>query len=207
MFFEDFPFAYSLDELLRRPDASQSPPTVPRGSLVSQIKARRRLAAVNAKLHALAEVFDRQIRCELFPAISNYVAEAKQIDLAALSAEQLVECWRKREKQVLDVFGPQLFMPSLIGAMAIADLRTFLAENFWDEDANALAHLISSGGEADRTVVANAELHEVAKGGRSLDAWLADHGHRAANEFDLAVLRMARAAAGRVRNGRLPDDR
>ena len=45
--------------------------------------------------------------------------------------------------------------------MALAELRTFLAENFWDEDPDALSQLISSGGPPNRTVVADAELYEV----------------------------------------------
>ena len=189
MFFENFPFTYDLEELTRSPGASQTPPTLPRGSLASRIKIGRRLAAVNAKLHALSAVYDRQIHDGLFPEISSYVADAKRIDLGSLSGEQLIECWRKHEMQVLDVFGAQLLLPSLIGAVAIADLRQFIAENFWDEDPDALVYLISSGGDPDRTVVADAELYELAKGTRPLETWLADHGHRAANEFDLAAPR------------------
>ena len=70
--------------------------------------------------------------------------------------------------------------------MALAELRTFLAENFWDEDADALAHLISSGGPPDRTVTRDAELYEVGKGNQPLETWLGTYGHRAADELELA---------------------
>ena len=77
MFFENYPFVYVLEELKRNPNASQTPPTLPRGSLSSRIKVGRRLAVVNAKLRELAVDYDRQLRETLFPAISQYVADAK----------------------------------------------------------------------------------------------------------------------------------
>ena len=46
--------------------------------------------------------------------------------------------------------------------------------------------LISAGGEADRTVIADAELFKVAGGKWLLETWLADYGHRGPGEFDLA---------------------
>ncbi len=38
MFFADFPFAYAVEDLRRNPDASQTPPTLPRGSLSSRFR-------------------------------------------------------------------------------------------------------------------------------------------------------------------------
>ena len=73
--------------------------------------------------------------------------------------------------------------------MVWADLETFLHENFWDEHADALLRLIAAGGKPDYTVIANAELFEVAHGKRTLDSWLASHGHRGPGEFDLATPR------------------
>ena len=84
--------------------------------------------------------------------------------------------------------------------MAIAELRAFLAESFWDEDPDALAHLVSSGGPPDRTVTRDAELYEVGKGNRSLETWLGEHGHRGADELDLAAPRWREPSeAGAVR--------
>jgi phosphohistidine swiveling domain-containing protein len=186
MFFQDFPFAYDLEELKRSPEASQMPPTLPRGSLFSRWKSRRRLIDANAKLHALSASCDRVLRDTLFAGMVAYVSNAKQIDLPCLTAEQLIGCWQEHEKQVLDTFGPQSLMPSLLCGMAMAELRTFLAEHFWDEEPGALANLISSGGSPNRTVAADAELYAVRKENRSLEAWLAEHGHRAPGELDLA---------------------
>ncbi|MCY2988427.1 MAG: PEP-utilizing enzyme [Planctomycetota bacterium] len=213
MFFENFPFAYDLVELQRSPDASQTPPTLPRGSLASRLKAGRRLAAATAKLQALAADFDRQLRDRFFPSLARYVADAKQLDLRSLSAEQLVDCWQTHEQQVLDTFGPQSLLPSLISEMALAELRVFLAEQFWDEEPDSLALLISSGGPPDRTVSSDLELYEVGQGQRPLATWLAEHGHRASGEFDLAAPRWreqpeaVHAMAARLAVGDSPQER
>ncbi len=147
MFFQDFPFAYDLEELKRNPDAAQTPPTRPRGSAASRWKAGRRLAAASAKLRRLAIDFDRRLRDTVFPEVARYVADAKQTDLASLSPEQLAQRWEECEKRVFDVFAPDSLMPGLIAAMAIGELRAFVAEHFWDddEDADSLVRRISSG--------------------------------------------------------------
>jgi len=215
MFFEDFPFAYAVEELERSPDASQTPPTLPRGSLSSRWKARRRLAAARSKLRFLSIDYDRRLRDTIFPAFARYVAEAKQVDLQRLSTDRLIECWQEREKQVLDTFGGQSLMPSFLCEMAIAELRTFLAESFWDEDPDALAHLISSGGPPDGTVMRDVELYEVGKGSRSLEVWLNSNGHRGGDELELAAprwrepseVRTVRDMAARLAAGEGPLER
>lgn len=186
MLFENFPFAYDLEELKRNPDASQAPPTRPCGSLVSRCQAQRKLAAVRARLKSVSVNLEGELRHDLFPGIGAFVAEAKRTDWRSLSTEQLLEQWERVEREILDVFGPRLLLPGLMAAMTLGELRTFLSETFWDEDAEALAQLLSAGGAPDRTIIADVELCEVAQGQRSLETWLAEHGHRAAGEFDLA---------------------
>ncbi|HWE04072.1 MAG TPA: PEP/pyruvate-binding domain-containing protein [Tepidisphaeraceae bacterium] len=189
MFFENFPFAYDSAELKRSPDASQTPPTLPTGTFSQRTAAARKLAAVNAKLLALSGDLDRRLNAEIFPAFAAWCAQEKKRDLAGLTPAQLVDLWREREKAVLSDFAPQSLLPSLVTGMASADLRTALAELFWDEDPDALSQLISSGGPPNRTVTADAELFEAARNNQPLDQWIVDHGHRAAGEFDLAAPR------------------
>ena len=190
MFFEDFPFAYDLEEVgTRFPDASQTPPTVARSTLIARMKAGGRLGRVNAELQKLAADFDRRLNDELFPAFARWRVAEKTRDLAALSIESLIDLWRERETKVLDEFAPLSLLPSLISGMALGDLRAFLAIHFWQDDPDELSQLISAGGPPNRTVVADAELHEVGQGKRTLDQWILDHGHRAAGEFDLAARR------------------
>jgi pyruvate,water dikinase len=213
MFAPEFPYAYDLETLKRSPDASQSPPTLPRGTLRNRLKAGRMLAAVTARLRVKAAGLDRELRESTFPAIERYVGDARSINLGAVN--DLTELWMKQEEQVFDRFAPRLLLPSLISGMALADLRNFLVEVCWREDPDALAQFLSSasGGAPTRTLLADAGLYQVGRGAASLDDWIRAHGHRGPNEFDLAAPRwreqpdLLREAAVRLATGEDPLER
>ncbi len=213
LFSQNYPFAYDIRELERRPDASATPPTLPRGSWIDRLKAGRRVWAVQCKLQALAVDFDRKLLDVFIPEFVGYVAEAKRSDCRSASVEHLIESWERHEKEVLDTFAPRSLMPSLIGQMALTELNTFLAEHFWEEDLDSLTQEISSGGPATSTVISDNELYEVGQGTRSQEAWLAEHGHRGNQEFDLASPRLreqpeeARKIALRLATGDSPLER
>ncbi len=186
MFCRDFPFAYDLEQLIADPEASQKPPTVPQGSFRTRMKASGVLAKAAAMVHTLAETADGDFRTTVVPEIVAWTAKSGTLDLASLSNDAVISLWHEYEKQILDVFGPETLLPSLICGMVWADLETFLHENFWDDDADALLRSIAPGGNPDKTVIANAELFEVTEGKRSEAEWLDLHGYRGPGEFDLA---------------------
>ena len=112
---------------------------------------------------------------------------------------------------MLDEFAPQSLLPSLISGMALADLRTFLEENFWDEDPDALSHLLSSAAPPDRTVQSDAELFEVGPGQRGrCPTGSPSTATAPPGEFDLAAPRwreqpaQAEALAPRLTGGDRP---
>ena len=186
MFFANFPFAYDIEEPQTQPrrlansaDPAAAPPPTARKSTAASPPSM-----INSPP---SRQCDRAISATPFsPDIADYAAAGTKIDLRLLSATELVALWQQHEKKVLDTFGPQSLLSSLISSMALNELRTFLADFFWEEDVDALAQQISSGGISSRTIIADAELYEVAQGIRPLETWLADHGHRAPGEFDLA---------------------
>ncbi|HEX2972783.1 MAG TPA: PEP-utilizing enzyme, partial [Tepidisphaeraceae bacterium] len=210
MFFEDYPYRYDLEALRRNPDAAQAPPTIPAGPIGARAAIGRRITRINRNLHALAQNLDQQLRQETIPAFQAWCRQEKQRNLSDLSPRELISLWQDRHRRVMDEFAPQSLLPSLILAMALADLRAFLDEQFWDDEPDALATMLSSGHAPDRTVIANAQLCEVALGTRPLEAWLAEFGHRAPDEFDLATPRWRerpdelRAMAQRLKDGADP---
>jgi phosphohistidine swiveling domain-containing protein/uncharacterized membrane protein (DUF106 family) len=216
MFFEGFPFKYDIDELRKNPDAAQNPPTIPAGSMTARMKMAKRAAAASAAVHELAKDFDEQLNQRLIPDFVAWVNEEKSKDLTTLDNDQLIELWHQREKRVMDEFAPQSLLPSLISGAALAELKSFLEENFWDEDPDQLAALLSSGHDPDLTLQSNLALYELAQqnvgfasasgvradeqiplakasptkhGANSLAQWLSKFGHRAPEEFDLGTLR------------------
>ena len=189
LFCEKFPFAYDIEKLKADPEASQRPPTVLRGNYAARARAAMQMAKVRTRLKELTLRLAGEFREKTAPAVAEYVARARQVDLGALNSGELAAHWNERETQVMNVFGPAMMMPGMICGVAWAELETFLQENFWDEDAEGLLRLISAGGDPDRTVIADAGLHEVAVRKRSIETWLGQHGHRGPGEFDLAAPR------------------
>jgi len=189
MFFEAFPYTYDLDLLRSSPDAAQGPPTVPSGSLWTQLGMARKLKGVNRTLRVLARDFDRKLTDEIIPRFEQYVRDQKAVGLAALSASQWHELWLDRQREVLDRFAPESLLPSLIVGMALDDLRSYIGEHFWDEDPDALAGELSAGGPGDLTLAASQDLHSLAAGAITVDQWIQRYGHRAPDEFDLGAPR------------------
>ncbi|MDD4888603.1 MAG: PEP/pyruvate-binding domain-containing protein [Phycisphaerae bacterium] len=186
MFFADFPFRYDAELLRVSPAAADGPPSEPAGSLLARVRARRRVKRSNAKLAAMSADFDKKLSGEVIPAFVAWCREQKAIDLTKLSGQELATLWRERERRVLDEFAPQSLLPSLIGEMALAKLRDFLAEVFWNVDVDELAAQLVAPRQPDRTVQANAELFAVSAGKQTTEQWVIEHGHRAVEEFDLA---------------------
>lgn len=189
MFSENHPFTYDETKLRENPDAAQQPPTVPVGGLSARTEAARIAKTVSAKLREEATTLDQRFDKSFVPEILAWCRTEEARDLQGLDTEGLLELWKKREQKVMDDFGATAFLPSMIEAMASADLHSFLAETFWDEDPDELAHSLGTSSVPDRTLTANAELRETALGKRTIEQWLSDHGHRAPGEFDLATRR------------------
>ena len=212
LFFENYPFNYDMDLLRCDPDAAQLPPTLPRGTLRARMAAARRIAAVHRGLGETAENLDGELRERTIPDFVAWCENQKALSLAEMPTDDLVELWRLRERRVMDEFAPQSLLPSLVIGMALAELRAFLAEHFWDadEDADELAGVLAAPPAPDRTLQANAGLFAVAQSQRSVEKWLEEHGHRGPDELDLASPRWherpddVAAMAHRLKDGQDP---
>ena len=185
MFFEGYPFAYDAALLRVSPDAAQSPPTLPTGSLGRRLGGARRIGRARARLREL-EDFDRQLTDEIVPSFVAWCQAESERDLAALTTAQLADAWRERHRRTMDEFAPASLLPSLVGGVAVADLRALVLEHFRDCDPDDLVSELSSGHAPDKTMLANDHLYEVAMGRRPIEAWLTEYGHRGPGELDLA---------------------
>ncbi len=189
MYFEEFPFRYDPDLLRCRPDASQQPPTIPAGSWRKRIQITARLARIEQRLLNLAADCDRQLGEATIPRFIAWVAGEKRRNLAALSAGEWGEVWNERKRRVLDHFAAECLLPSMIVAMGLERLGSFLKEHFWDESPADLLNVLAVGDRADSTIEFNESLRKVATGEDRLERWLADYGHRGPDEFDLGAPR------------------
>jgi phosphohistidine swiveling domain-containing protein len=189
LFGEKFPFAYDPELLRRDPDSGLAPPSIPRGSWTARFKGRRCLAEAQRRIDRESVDFDRTLAQQTIPDFVAWCAEEKKRDLSRLSAEEWIDLWHERERRLFDEFAPEIFFTSFIAATALRRLQDFVAENFWDESHETLTQLLAATGAPDQTTLADAALREVAQGRQSVEAWLANYGHRAIGEFDLAAPR------------------
>jgi len=212
LFFENYPFKYDMDLLRCDPGAAQLPPTLPAGTLRARAAAARRVAGVNRCLHEMARKLDTELNRRVIPEFVEWCQTEKLRSLESIPDGELADLWRSREHRVMDGFAPQSLLPSLVSGMALAELRDFLAENFWDaeEDADELAGMLAAPPLPDKTLQANAGLFEIVGGERTVEQWLADYGHRGEDELDLASPRWREqgeevsAMAGRLEGGQDP---
>jgi rifampicin phosphotransferase len=207
MFFASYPYKYDVEVLRKNPEAGQLPPTVPVGGVRDRLRAGRQTARANARLHELAAGFDGDLEKRTIPQFVAWCAAERKKALGSLSNAELATLWKDRAWKVLGEFAPLSLLPSLIAGVLVEDLREFLAERFWDDDAEELATTLSSPVKADKTLEANAALYKVGLGELAAEAWLGDFGHRGPNEFDLAAPRWRErplelmTMAGRLRHG------
>jgi pyruvate,water dikinase len=195
MFGDKFPFRYDLEKLRADPAAAGGPPTIPHGTFRELRRASQLEAAVGARLDQLAVDLDRRLAEEIIPAFNTWVAEEKPRDLTALTPAAWAELWHARERRTMDEFAPQSLLPSMLCVLATDRLRQFLAAHCWEEDTAALLAALSVPAHADATLRSNAGLREVAEGRLSLERWLAEFGHRAPEEFELATPRWSERPA------------
>ncbi|MDP6634738.1 MAG: PEP/pyruvate-binding domain-containing protein, partial [Phycisphaerae bacterium] len=212
LFFENYPFKYDMNLLRWDPDAAQSPPTVPCGTFRSRAAAARKAARVDWRLREMARTLDSELNNRVIPEFVQWCRDEKQRTLGEMTGEELAVLWRSREHRVMDEFAPQSLLPSLVTGMALAELRAFIAENFWDadEDADELAGMLSAAPTPDKTLQANAGLFAIVGGEVTVDQWLEQYGHRGPDELDLMSRRWREspeevaAMAARLKGGQDP---
>ncbi len=186
MFAENYPFAYDPELLRKSPDAAQNPPTVANGGF-GAVKSAAKLAAEAAvKIDQLKTGLDKKFDAEFVPELVEWVAGQDAVNLQTVTDTELIQRWETQVKTVMDEFGAMAFLPSMVEAVAVEELRNLLDQHVWDHDPAELISVLSVSEKPDRTFAGNLALAKVASGELPLDEWLNDFGHRAPAEFDLA---------------------
>ncbi|MBE3070446.1 MAG: hypothetical protein IMZ66_09460, partial [Planctomycetes bacterium] len=123
---------------------------------------------------------------DVLPPYLGYVEAKRGQDLSGLSDEALVAELQDRAARVLDEFGPESLKPGFFGGMAFDELTALLAQLMGRDDGEAIASALTRGLEGDTTFEQDAMLYQVARGGATMDDFLARYGHRAVGEMELA---------------------
>jgi pyruvate,water dikinase len=122
----------------------------------------------------------------ILPAFNEFVRKARAKNLKAMSDDQLLAEMAEREKVALNEYGPELLKPGFLAAYYHGRLASTLELVLGTSEGRALTSKLLAGLEGDKTVESNIALYKVAKGELTIDAYLAEYGHRAVNELELA---------------------
>ena len=123
---------------------------------------------------------------EILPPYLEYVAEKRRQGLAAFSTAEVVAELEGRIARVLDQFGGESLKPGFFGGMAEAALEGRLRQLMGDEAGTELTLTLTQGLEGDSTLEQSVRLDRAARGEDTLEAFLADYGHRAVGEMELS---------------------
>lgn len=201
LFWEGMPFEYDHEQVREDPRLLEAAPTkfeasrtdgrfllrLP-GTMAAMVRSVRR---VKRARRAAVEHFERAV----LPGYLDYVRRERAHDLAALSTPALVKKLDERVERVLIEFGNESLKPGFFGGMARAELEAVLVQLMGEERGEQLARTLSSGLDGDPTLEQNQELFEVARGDKSLDAFIEKYGHRAVGEMELSQPRWREEAS------------
>ncbi|HUR38157.1 MAG TPA: PEP/pyruvate-binding domain-containing protein [Planctomycetota bacterium] len=122
----------------------------------------------------------------ILPAFNEFARKARAKKLKEMSDEQLLAEIAERERVALNEYGPELLKPGFLAAYYHGRLASTLELVLGAAEGRALTSKLLAGLEGDKTVESNIALYKIAKGELTMDAYLAEYGHRAVNELELA---------------------
>jgi pyruvate,water dikinase len=192
LFFDDFPMEYDLDGGGRASEVLLSKPSrfaVERAGIGFLLKLPlhigRMIGAGRAMKRAVRTGLD-DLRNRVLPAFKAFVAQARSKHLAAMSDSDLVREILDRERSGLNTFGPELLKPGFMAGYYHGRLASTLETVLGPSEGRALGAKLLAGLEGDKTVESNIALHRVARNEMRFEEYLAEYGHRAVNELELA---------------------
>ncbi|MBV8881209.1 MAG: hypothetical protein JO332_14685 [Planctomycetaceae bacterium] len=122
----------------------------------------------------------------ILPAFNEFVRKARAKNLKDLPDDAVLAEIAEREKVALNQYGPELLKPGFLAAYYHGRLASTLELVLGASEGRALTSKLLAGLEGDKTVESNIALYRVAKGEMTIEAYLAEYGHRAVNELELA---------------------
>jgi pyruvate,water dikinase len=134
---------------------------------------------------ARAAALDRFLNHAL-PPFLDFLAGTRSQSLAERTTEELIGELGRRRDYVLGSFANESLKPGFFGGLAQGKMLTLLAQLMGDAAGEDLGRVLTTGLEHDTTIEQNILLYHVARGEATMDEFIAQFGHCAANEMELA---------------------
>jgi rifampicin phosphotransferase len=199
LFFDDFPMEYdvsngsSTEALLGRPTKFNIEKAGLGFLFKLPLHIGRMVRAGRVLKRLKASCLD-DLQAKTLPAFRKAVDEARRRKLEGMSDAQVLAELDARTTLALVDYGGELLKPGFLAGYYHGRLTSTLEQALGEQDGRALASRLLTGLEGDKTVESNILLWKVAKGEVSLDAYLAEFGHRGVAEFELAEARWSEDA-------------
>ena len=202
LYFHGFPLEHNFDELKSDPQKAtypQAKPNIKRSTTSFWFKLPYyvlKMVSAELKLKGIRKNFDKVLTEELFPEFERYVQTEREIALENMPDEEVFAKFDEWHERTLTEFAKDALKATVFAGFSYQQLEAKLqkcfdeteaAPNGWQDDlAQNYARTLITGLEGDLTVETNLQLWAVAQGELSLEDFLAQYGHRAVGEFELA---------------------
>ncbi len=192
LYFDGYPLAHDFEALKQKPQKAmyaQAAPNISHSSASFWFKlplhiARMSKAELRLRKHRLD--FDRQLTEQVFPQFQAITKAEWDISYATLSDAEVVAKFQEWRDKTLREFAPKALTATLLAGFSLQRLKAGLAKCLDEAEAKVLTQRLIGGLSGNLTVETNEKLGQVAAGHLSLDNFLAEAGHRAVGEFELA---------------------
>jgi len=195
LFWDAFPLAYDVDELLADPKGiDRMPATFDPNRADGRFLARLprtlwAMFAASRKMKRARREARRRFEQVALPPFLDYVRRRRGQDLSALGDAELLAELAERRGRVLDDFAPESLRPGFFGGVAYDAMEALLIQLGGPDRGGELARTLTRALEGDSTFEQQTMLADVAAGEVSMDAFLSAHGHRCVGEAELSVPR------------------
>ena len=192
LYFDSFPLEYDLESGGRPSELLLARPTkfnVERAGLGFLLRlpfTLFRMTRAGRVLRRTARNGLEDLEKRILPAFTTYVEKARSTRLADLPDEALFAALEERERVALNGFGSELMKPGYLAGYYHGRLSEALEQILGPDEGRAMTAKLLMGLDGDKTIESNIALSRVARGELDMKGYLAEFGHRAVNELELA---------------------
>jgi len=191
LFFDQWPQEYDPEEAEDATTMLEGPPTKfnferSGGAFLLRLPLYIvKMIRQSRRLKKLARTYLEKFEGEVRPRFEAYVRSAREKNLAEMNDSQLLAELDEREK-AFNQIARESEKTSFIAGYYQGSLTGVLEDLLGVKEGQAFCNRLISGLDGNKTEEQNVALHAVAQGEMSLDKFMAEYGHRAAGEFELA---------------------
>jgi rifampicin phosphotransferase len=192
LYFHGFPLEHDFEALKRDPQKASYPQAavnVKRATAGFWFKFPYyvvKMVAADRKLKRTRRDFDKTLTDKILPEFDEYVRAQREISLADLSDEAVIEKFNEWRQKTLVEFAKDALKATVFAGFSLQQLDEKLRKCFDEKEAADFTRALITGLTGDLTVETNLKLWAVSQGELELSDFLEQYGHRAAGEFELA---------------------